>query len=60
MRVFNLSAGREIDDLKRRAVEAVLENECDAILEYLHDSRVKIYFSAKSIDYLRTVGLISS
>ncbi len=39
MRVFDLEAGREIGDLKRRAAEAVIEgeieNERDAILEYL-------------------------
>ena len=39
MRVFKLAAGREIGELKRRAVEAVIEgeieNERDAILNYL-------------------------
>ena len=39
MRVFNLEAGREIGELKRRAAEAVIEgeieNERGAILEYL-------------------------
>ena len=39
MQVFNLEAGREIGDLKRRAVEAVIEgeieNERGVILEYL-------------------------
>lgn len=41
MRVFKLGAGREIGELKRRAVEAVIdgeiENERGAILEYLLD-----------------------
>ena len=43
MQVFNLGAGREIGELKRRAVEAVIEgeveNECGAILEYLLEQK---------------------
>ncbi len=44
MQAFDLEAGREIGDLKRRAAEAVIEgeieNERGAILEYLHRDRL--------------------